>query len=253
MSTAERDAIASPVEGLTIFNTDNHCLEFFNASYWISACDGSIQPGPLSDCSTSGFIAPFLSAAQTAVVPVLNPVTGKTWMDRNLGAATVARASNDCYAYGNLHQWGRGNDGHEDRTSNTASGPVAAGMEGSTFIINSSDWLSTQDDARWNGATKGFHDPCPAGYRVPTEAELTALDASFGTQDAAGAFGPPLKLPVAGIRLNSDGTFSSVGSLGRYWSSTVDGTNAWTLNFSSVSSISSRNRALGNSVRCIKD
>jgi hypothetical protein len=254
LTTAQRDAIASPAEGLVIYNTDNNCLEFYNASLWVSACDGSFQPGPLTDCGGS-FIAPYITASETEIVDVT--AGGHTWMDRNLGALTAARASDDCYAYGNLHQWGRGNDGHEDRNSNVTSGPVAAGSEGSDFITNGSfpfDWLSTPDITRWNGATKGVHDPCPAGYRVPTELELNDLDASFATQNAAGAFGSPVKMPVAGRRLSSNAALNSVGSNGSYWSSTVSGDNAWNLIFnSSTSDILTSGRANGYSVRCIKD
>ncbi len=253
MTTAQRDVIASPAEGLTIFNTTNGCLEFYNGTLWVSACDGSLQPGPLTDCGGS-FIAPYITASETEIVDVT--AAGHIWMDRNLGALTAARASDDCYAYGNLHQWGRGNDGHEYRNSDETSGPVAAGNEGSFFITSSSfpwDWLSTQDNTRWNDAIKGVHDPCPAGYRVPTETELNDLDASFATQNATGAFGSPIKMPVAGNR-STNGLFYNVGSDGYYWSSTVSGTSARGLNFYSSGAIMySNNRAFGFSVRCLKD
>jgi uncharacterized protein (TIGR02145 family) len=254
LTTAQRDAIASPAEGLTIFNTTNGCLEFYNGSLWVSACDGSLQPGPLTDCG-GNFIAPYITASETEIVDVASGV--HTWMDRNLGAVTAARASDDCYAYGNLHQWGRGSDGHEDRNSNTTTGPVAAGSEGSDFITNNStpfDWLTTPDPTRWNGATKGVHDPCPAGYRVPTEAELDAERLSWTSTNADGAFGSPLKLPAAGVRTRGNGSLDVVGSNGLYWSSTVSGTNAMYLDFSSPGAgMFSFPRAYGFSVRCIKD
>jgi len=254
LTTAQRDAIASPAEGLTIYNTTNVCLEFYNGTLWVSACDGSLQPGPLTDCGGS-FIAPYITASETEIVDV--DAAGYTWMDRNLGAITDARASDDCFAYGNLHQWGRGSDGHEDRTSSTTAGPVAAGSEGSNFItasVEPRDWLSTQDDTRWNGATKGVHDPCPAGYRVPTEAELQDLDNSFSPNNSVGAFGSPLKLPVAGFRDTIDGALFDVGSGGNYWTSTVIGVFARGYRFFSDDSfITTDRRAFGGSVRCLKD
>ena len=116
--------------------------------------------------------------------------TGEIWLDRNLGASRVATAANDSNAYGDLYQWGRNSDGHHPRTNTSAiSGPVAAGNEGGNFItVNASpnDWLSTQDDTRWNGATKGTHDPCPDGYRVPTETELNAERLQFTSQYGSG-------------------------------------------------------------------
>lgn len=34
MTTTDRDAITSPAEGLTIYNTSNHALEFYNGTSW---------------------------------------------------------------------------------------------------------------------------------------------------------------------------------------------------------------------------
>lgn len=38
MTTAQRDAIASPVLGLQIFNTDNQCVEIYGGTEWFSSC-----------------------------------------------------------------------------------------------------------------------------------------------------------------------------------------------------------------------
>lgn len=42
----------------------------------------------------------------TVIMEVTNPVTGKIWMDRNLGATRAATSSTDALAYGDLYQWG---------------------------------------------------------------------------------------------------------------------------------------------------
>ena len=46
-------------------------------------------------------------------------LTGKIWMDRNLGATQVAQSSSDKASYGYLFQWGRSSDGHQKRSSFT--------------------------------------------------------------------------------------------------------------------------------------
>ncbi len=62
-------------------------------------------------------------------------------------------------------------------------------------------------------------------------------------------------LAAAGNRNNSNGSMNNVGSNGNYWSSSINGTNAYNLNFNSgsVNSANNNNRANGFSVRCIKD
>lgn len=37
MSTADRDAISSPAEGLVIYNTDEKCIQWYNGSVWFDA------------------------------------------------------------------------------------------------------------------------------------------------------------------------------------------------------------------------
>lgn len=38
LTTAQRDAIVTPAEGLAIYNTDTKCMEFWNGTEWISTC-----------------------------------------------------------------------------------------------------------------------------------------------------------------------------------------------------------------------
>lgn len=39
LTTAQRNAISNPAEGLIIYNLTTHCLEFYNGSQWISNCN----------------------------------------------------------------------------------------------------------------------------------------------------------------------------------------------------------------------
>ncbi len=189
--------------------------------------------------------------------PVTNPATGQTWMDRNLGASQVATSSTDDQAYGDLYQWGRGTDGHEKRNSETTTFLCNSDTPGhGNFITVSSfpyDWRSPQNDNLWQGKS-GINNPCPSGYRLPTNAEWEAERQSWSSNNAAGAFNSPLKLTLAGSRGHYSGSFWLVGSHSFYWSSTVDGTYARLLNFDNLGAGAySYSRACGCSVRCIKD
>jgi len=205
------------------------------------------------------------SAASNSVTPVTPPLapgdvlstTGKVWMDRNLGATQVAISSTDAAAYGDIYQWGRGTDGHQIRTSATTTTLSSSDTPGhGSFIlapISPLDWRSPQNTNLWQGVN-GINNPCPSGYRLPTETELNAERASWSSQNAAGAFASPLKLPVAGDRSGSNGSLVNVGTSGGYWSSTVSSTNSRGLAFgSSDAAMYASDRAVGASVRCIKD
>jgi len=254
MTEAQRDLIGTPATGLIAYCTNcgaNGELQYYNGTSWVNMVgDAAATAGP-------------------PPIPSVVSTTGKTWMDRNLGATQVATSSTDADSYGDLYQWGRNTDGHEKRNSAVVAGPVASGNEGSNFITSGGDWLSTQDDTRWNSGTEAApvkvtaNDPCPTGFRVPTETELEAERNNGGTgfwgtgslqNNALGAFNSALKLPVAGYRIYSTGALANVGSGGYYWSSTVSGTYARLLYFtSSNASMFSDARAYGFSVRCIKE
>jgi uncharacterized protein (TIGR02145 family) len=199
----------------------------------------------------------FCNGTPTAIVNVTNPTTGKTWMDRNLGATQAATSSTDAAAYGDLYQWGRKADGHQCRNSGTTSTLSTTDQPNhGNFILapNSPyDWRSPQNDNLWQGVN-GLNNPCPSGYRIPTNAELDAERSSWSQNNSTGAFNSPIKLPLSGYRYNADGSLYYVGSSGHYWSSSVNGTFAWYLYFYSGNAYMSYDyRAYGFSVRCLKD
>ena len=201
---------------------------------------------------------------------VTNPTTGKTWMDRNLGATQVATGSTDYKAYGDLYQWGtcrrwgiRLLIGHlqqllmgAEQSSETSTLSSYDTPGHANFILAPGrpyNWLTTQNTNLWQGVN-GVNNPCPSGYRLPTKAELEAECLSWSSNNTAGAFASLLKLPLAGYRSVRIGSLSNVGSEGNYWSSTVDGASSCNLYFSSCcANIYTYDRAIGYSVRCFKD
>jgi len=199
---------------------------------------------------------------QLMVIPLnanqlYHPYTGRIWMNRNLGASNVAASSNDTASYGHLYQWGRLTDGHQIRTSGTTNSLSSTNTPGhANFILaasNPADWRSPQNINLWQGVN-GENNPCPTGFRLPTLAEWYVERENWNTNNSAGAFSSPLKLSAAGLRNYSTGTISNVGTLGYYWSSTVDGTSSRCLSFgSSNTNLLNNYHAYGLSVRCIKD
>jgi len=237
-------------------SNNKFCMNFY------TAC---LQIKDSVNCSTSGFFPLARPVYPEAPDSACITIGTTTWASVNCGYD----ATN--YKYGKLYQWGRKNGcGYKatDITAKyndtgsllqtTASGPVSASSEDAAkfYTSSSSDWLTPQDGTRWNSGTeaspiKTIYDPCPDGWRVPTYAELNTLIDNAGgggiggdgwdinnngywfngTTSPSVNFG--LFLPAAGYRDYSDGDACDRGSGGFYWSSSVDGGDAWYLYFGS--------------------
>ncbi|CAC9958239.1 Cadherin domain protein [uncultured Gammaproteobacteria bacterium] len=196
---------------------------------------------------------------------IASPDRNRVWLDRNLGATRVATSSTDSAAYGHLYQWGRNDDGHEDRTNANTSTTLANGIinAGTTLFIKKTfipyDWTRADSSGAARSSAwevDGTNNVCPAGFSVPTEADMNADTLSAITTkiiNKAAAFSSFLKLPVAGFRFSEHGLFGSVGNYGHYWTRSTEGTRTRTLDFRDDQAYFHGNyRAHGVSVRCIK-
>lgn len=149
------------------------------------------------------------------------------FLDRNLGATTTNLETSDCW--GDLYQWGRATDGHEKRNSDTtitlANIPE---VHNSKFIVDekkSNDWLINSNEDLWQGEN-GVNNPCPCGYRVPTQKEWRAV-LNLGYEVKVNSSGyyyltianGQLILPCAGLRSAYTGNFQHIGTRGYYWAS----------------------------------
>jgi uncharacterized protein (TIGR02145 family) len=240
-------------------------MQYWNGSSWVTVSPG-VTGQTLTFCDgvpTWGACSPYTAGTvhcnntPTAVVPVKNPITNKIWMDRNLGASQVATSSTDVASYGDLYQWGRRADGHQCRTSATTATLSSTDVPGnSNFILVTNtpyDWRSSQNNNLWQGVN-GVNNPCPSGYRIPTDTELNEERTSWSANNSIGAFASSLKLPLAGIRSHSDGSIYDVSVDGHYCSNSIGGTTSRYLYFrNGIANVDGNNRAYGFSVRCIKD
>lgn len=249
MTNAQMESISSPAEGLVVYCTD--CtpkgMYYYDGTNFIS----------------SGVGVPSGLDATTEVYSR----TGKIWMNKNLGATQIATSLTDHLAYGSSFQWGRSDDGHElvNWTSSTTTDGAEQLRETATtsatdspghddFITSSGDWRTTGNNSLWQGVA-GVNNPCPSGFRIPTATEWIAERNTWSASNGAGANASVLKLPYAGIRVNSTGGFTQQGTIsGNYWSSSINSQNAQymaiTDSFATVFNIA---RGYGLSVRCIKD
>ncbi len=249
MTGLQMNNIASPAEGLLVYctNCTPKGLYYYNGTAFVSSVSATE--------SGSEGVTEIFSA------------TGKIWMDRNIGASQVATSSTDHLAYGSLFQWGRGADGHEviNWTSSTSSDGTEQSRETSTlsstdtpghddFILTAGNWRTTVNTNLWQGVS-GINNPCPSGFRLPTNTEWNAERLAFPTNDAAGAFAA-LKLTMSGFRRASTGALADIGTTGLYLASTLnvfDNGQRLTVTSGNVSAGSASSIGTGASVRCMKD
>ena len=182
--------------------------------------------------------------------------TGKIWMDRNLGASQVATSITDAASYGDLYQWGRGTDGHQFRASATTTVLSSIDQPDNSLFIKVTtpnlDWRSSQNNNLWQGLS-GVNNPCPSGYRLPTEIEFNLEIATWPYRNP---FGSPLKWTMGGYRSGASGELKLVDERGYYFTGTASLVGyARGVGFSIASNgyIADFARAGGFSVRCIKD
>ena len=291
--------VCSSVDSVTLYYSPDKC-EWFTAK-----TEKDVQPGngktivwndALDHASFGKFYYKveyfFNSNAPTCIQLGGVMINGKCWAKYNLNEIGDIY-ENHAYSAGNysaaLYQWGRGADGHAARNSVTTTTLSPTDDPGhDNFILNldqPSDWLTTRNDFLWNSGTetcpvKTDYDPCPDGWRVPTQTELETLGVPFANQtdvtkewktnyEVSGvngylctdnSSGNSLFLPAAGYRQgnNSAGPINSPGSAGYYRSSRPSSTMACYLIFyntpSSYFSINTNlGRSFGMSVRCVAE
>ena len=197
------------------------------------------------------------------ITPIVDITTasGRTWMDRNLGAERRAKSETDFFASGFLFQWGRKRDGHQvvfwdsnttGELSTTRTSTIRIDAVYSQFVINNNRWwtfdtesLSLSETLWWNDGNSAINNPCPIGYHVPTRAEIQS-EFSAGTN-----FVTDLYFVYTPARLNS-GYLSNSGTPFLWTSTKYDAFRSYCANIDERS-VFYYYMSQGVVVRCIKD
>jgi uncharacterized protein (TIGR02145 family) len=249
MTTVERNAIASPAEGLLIFNLTTGCIDYFLGGSWKSFCGVS---EPVFQCGMK-----FTDARDGKMYNTVR-ISTQCWMAQSLNIGTKVNGSDNqtdnsiiekycygdletnCDVYGGLYQW---------------------------------------DEAMQYVTTEGSQGICPSGWHLPTDDEFSTLSTFLGGESLAGGkmkskgtiqngtglwFDPNTgatnssgftALPGSGRHY--DGLFYGIHSNADFWSSSQnDETSAWFKDLYYGSEGVGHYiyvKTIGFSIRCIRD
>ncbi len=220
-----------------------------------------------NNCSSNLCAAPFVcgnSVSKDSITyGTVTGEDGRCWLDRNLGATQVATSQTDTSAYGWYFEWGRPVDGHQIKNSSSTTTKSTSNVPGHGNYIYSTtnpwEWRAahyTPDP--WNGVN-GINNPCPSGFRLPTDAELTTLSNAAGLTNAATAYSNTvLKIPSSGYRAyNQANAYGQLGTVAYLWNFQA----SYVYNYCGNAYWSGSNKQMnnndectrGNAVRCIRD
>jgi uncharacterized protein (TIGR02145 family) len=238
MTTAQRDAINDPAEGLLIFNTETGQLNYYNEG-WISIafwfCGMKIF-----DTRDSNYYETIRIGTQCWMADNLNVglrIDGSTEQTDNsiIEKYCYNDSIDNCMIYGGMYQW---------------------------------------NEVMQYTNTEGTQGLCPDGWHLPSHAEWTTLSTHLGGNTVAGgkmkSIGTFLWASpnsgatnlsdfngLPGGRRNTDGSFNYKGSYASFWTSSIysENTSHYTqLSYNSTSLIMPfRVWNYGHSIRCLKD
>lgn len=197
---------------------------------------------------------------------------GETWW------APVNCGYDSEHPYGLLYQWGRkfgqayeaGTLALTDNMSKEDDTEANKNKFGNNGELNPNWFEGNPDNTLWNESSRGSNDPCPAGWRVPTSAELSALTANksswvsetkqgsgywFSGSQTYSESVPRIFLAAAGCRLYETGVAEYFNTNGLYWSSSFDNSSFPYAIFFYNESLESYafTWAFGYSVRCVAE
>lgn len=290
MTSAQRDEISSPSEGLMIYNTDDKCLQFFQGLAWYSTCSGIIMPNPVlgsefnngfesNNSCTSNLISvtPCSLISGATINDDLNTTTGVEY-DWTGATGFIDGGTTQALVEIGGQCWYRRNADNIPANYNPVPTWVNSNDVGWSGYYSNQQQTNEGRLYQWSAAMNGdsterTQGVCPSGWHVPSDCEWMYLEHSLGMSVGhqqntgwrnSGTVGSALKLGglsgftglYTGYRY-STGAFQWRTTNGYWWSSSESSaTEAWrrSLNHNQVGSgRTSNNKDFGLSIRCLKD
>jgi len=224
MNTTQRNAIESPAEGLTIYNTSTRDIEFYSASYWYAWELESVVEAPLVDAAHSVNGTGKVGAIQQWVVPAgvevivieaVGAVGGTAF--GNTGGLGAKMKGNFTVTPGDIIQIAVGQQGLPDGAG------AGGGGGGGSFVYN----LTTATLLMVAGGGGGAGQVGDGANASLSQNGGTVVTSLGGTNGNGGNIGSGTQSGGAGGGFLTDGAFGgSVDAGGKSWSNGLTGGTA---------------------------
>ena len=160
MTTAQQNAIASPVAGLVVYNTDAQTLYIFNGTSWV-------QVLPVNQNWVCG--APFMDSRDGRFYKTI-PIGTQCWMTENINFGLHVNGSSNQTNNGIIEKYC-----YDDLESNCS-------IYGGFYQWN--EMMNYVGSSNLNPS--GIQGICPAGWHVPSDAEWNQLCIFLGGWSVSG-------------------------------------------------------------------
>ena len=230
MTSADRDAIASPEMGMALFNSDTRRINYHDGYGWLEIT------GVRQADFTCG--NPLLDSRDGTYYNTIE-IGGQCWMAENLNIGTMIQGTTNSSNDGVIEKYCYSNN------------PGLCDTYGAFYQWN---------EAMQYSSTEGAQGICPDEWHVPTDAEWTALvNATGGTNNAGanlvqgGSSGFEAKMSGYREPQLSGYPFAFIGSKTYFWTSKSGAVDWYLINNDSHAYTETTDIQYGFSVRCIKD
>ena len=247
MTYAQRNAIASPAQGLIVYCTDcgtNGQPQYYNGAAWRSMDGGAAITPPSSTvtlCSQVWLTKNLSVSKYKNGDPIPNVTDSATWLALTTGAWCWYKNDSATYAatYGKLYNWYAAQD---------PRGLAPAGYH----VPSDSEWNVLVRCIDAAADTSLSVQSTTAGGALKEAGTLNWATPNTGATNSSGFTGLP-----GGLRSSTNAAFSNVGSYGYFWTtSQFDPISAKYHRLNSIDANAYRNnrpKTAGLSVRCVKD
>jgi uncharacterized protein (TIGR02145 family) len=244
MTTAQRNAISDPAEGLVIYNTDEKSLNLYVGT-WVSMNATMPCGSNITINHVAGVVAPVTKTTTYGTVTNIPGEPSKCWITSNLGSDHQATAEDDATEASAGWYW----------QFNRKQGYKHDGIQ----AIPNSAWITTINEiSDWTTA----NDPCNielgGTWHIPTFTDWNNVNNACGWASLADMWNSGLKLHAAGF-LTDLGVVEVLyrGEVIRNWSSSQESnSDAYCLYFPVLfgsNNISASGKNSGLPVRCVRE